>query len=90
MRLVFMKAREMDRYLLAHNVLRDMAERGIAKRLMLSAAAGAVDQEELFEGKPLKPNWLVPTQAQLPPDFKQIADPVVAASGMRRRARRTS
>lgn len=75
-RLVLMKAREMDRYLLAHNVLRDMAERGVAKRLMLSAEGAKDGQAELFEGKPLKPDWLVPKKGQLPPDFKQIVDPV--------------
>ena len=68
--LVMMKAREMDRYLLAHHVLRDLAERGIAKRV-----TGQGDETITGQWK-LKPRWEVPSQAEIPANFISIHDPV--------------
>ena len=68
--LVLMKTREMDRYLLAHHALRDLAENGVAKRV-----AGQKDETVTGQLR-LKPGWEVPKREDLPPDFKSIRDPV--------------
>jgi len=73
--LVLLKAREMDRYLLAHHVLRDLAATGVAKRIMGSKLPDE-RQQELLGGAPLRPEWLVADRSELPPDFKSIRDPV--------------
>jgi hypothetical protein len=68
--LVMMKAREMDRYLLAHAVLRDLADNSIAKRV-------AGQKDENIQGQlRLKPEWEVQRREDLPPDFVSIRDPV--------------
>lgn len=72
--LVVMKAREMDRYLLAHAVLRDLAENGIAKRV--SGLGADARQQEMLGGAPLRPEWSVETRDDLPPEFVSIRDPV--------------
>ncbi|HEX5431703.1 MAG TPA: tyrosine-type recombinase/integrase [Bryobacteraceae bacterium] len=71
--LVMMKAREMDRYLLAHNVLRDLADRGIAKRV--SGELAPSEQAEMFGG-PIKREWAVAKRNDLPPNFASIRDPI--------------
>ena len=68
--LVLLKAREMDRYLLAHHVLRDLAEKGIAKRV-----TGQGDETITGQWK-LKPSWEVKSQADIPANFISIRDPV--------------
>ena len=68
--LVLLKAREMDRYLLAHHVLRDLAEKGIAKRV-----TGQGDETITGQWK-LKPAWEVKSQADIPANFISIRDPV--------------
>ena len=68
--LVMMKAREMDRYLLAHAVLRDLAENGLAK-----GVAGQKDENVSGQLR-LKPEWEVQKREDLPPDFVSIRDPV--------------
>jgi hypothetical protein len=72
--LVLAKVREMDRYLLAHHTLRDLAERGIAKRVSRSEAD--TGQLDLLEGAPLKKHWLVPTKEDLPAGFQSIRDAI--------------
>lgn len=76
-RMVMMKVREMDRYLLAHDVLRDMAERGIAKRVSADETEGG---QGTLPGIPLeefhKKDWSVARREDLPADFKSIRDPV--------------
>jgi hypothetical protein len=72
--LVMIKAREMDRYLLAHAVLRDLAENGIAKRV--SGLGPDARQAEMLGGAPVRPEWAVEKKTDLPPDFVSIRDPV--------------
>ncbi|HLG99817.1 MAG TPA: histidine phosphatase family protein [Bryobacteraceae bacterium] len=72
--LVMMKVREMDRYLLAHAVLRDLADRGIAKRV--SGDLPVERQGEMFEGAPIKREWAVARKEDLPPGFVSIRDPI--------------
>jgi hypothetical protein len=72
--MVLAKVREMDRYLLAHATLRDLAERGIAKRI--SGSEADTGQMDLLEGAPLKKDWLVPTREDLPQSFVSIHDPI--------------
>jgi hypothetical protein len=72
--LVMIKAREMDRYLLAHAVLRDLAENGIAKRV--SGLGPDARQAEMLGGSPVRPEWAVEKKTDLPPDFVSIRDPV--------------
>jgi hypothetical protein len=72
--LVIMKAREMDRYLLAHAVLRDLADNGIAKRV--SGLGPDARQAEMLGGAPIRPEWSVEKREDLPPDFVSIRDPV--------------
>lgn len=68
--LVMMKVREMDRYLLAHAVLRDMADRGIAKRVTGQQAERSSGQEVLRRPED------VTTKGELPPNFISIRDPI--------------
>ena len=70
--LAMMKVREMDRYLLAHEVLRDMEQRGIAKRLSLADAPDP-RQGSLEAGEPGEE--LIRKQ-DLPANFIRIADPI--------------
>jgi hypothetical protein len=72
--LVMIKAREMDRYLLAHAALRDLAENGIAKRV--SGLGPDARQREMLGGAPIRPEWGVEKTTDLPPNFKSIRDPV--------------
>lgn len=72
--LMLAKIREMDRYLLAHNTLRDLAERGIAKRVSPADAPDA--QMDLLGGAPLKKEWTVASRKELPPSFVSIHDPI--------------
>jgi hypothetical protein len=72
--LMLAKVREMDRYLLAHNTLRDLADRGIAKRV--SVKDGPSAQMDLLGGRPLKPEWTVADQKDLPEGFRSIHDPI--------------
>jgi len=74
--LFLLKAREMDRYLMAHHALRDLAENGIAKRLAATEEErGQMPLEPQQEG-PFKREWLTPTKAELPANFVRIVDPV--------------
>ncbi|HLW76481.1 MAG TPA: histidine phosphatase family protein, partial [Bryobacteraceae bacterium] len=73
--LVMLKAREMDRYLLAHAVLRDIADRGIAKRVSgptnITKPAQSPDAQYY-----LRPAYEVAKKEDLPPDFISIRDPI--------------
>jgi len=72
--LVMMKAREMDRYLMAHATLRDLAENGIAKRV--SGLGPDARQREMLGGSPIRPEWAVQKREDLPANFVSIRDPV--------------
>ena len=72
-RLVLLKVREMDRYLMAHAVLRDLGENGFAKRVAL---AGEHPWQMRLDGETVPRKWLVPSKNDLPPNFVSIADPV--------------
>ena len=72
--LVMMKAREMDRYLMAHATLRDLAENGIAKRV--SGLGPDARQREMLGGAPIRPEWAVEKREDLPANFVSIRDPV--------------
>jgi hypothetical protein len=73
--LVMMKVREMDRYLLAHNVLRDLADRGIAKRVSgptnITKPAQSPDAQYY-----LRPSYEVAKREDLPHGFTSIRDPI--------------